>query len=37
MAGTEGFRPAFHGADVEDDGDDETIRDKDGEAGHRCP
>ena len=33
-AGVEGFGPALCGADVEDVGEDETIRDKDGEAGH---
>ena len=34
IAGTEGFGPALYGADVEDVGEDETIRDKDGETGH---
>ena len=33
-AGAEGFGPALCGADVEDVGEDETIRDKDGETGH---
>ena len=33
-AGSEGFGPALCGADVEDVGEDETIRDKDGETGH---
>ena len=33
-AGVEGFGPALCGADVEDVGEDETIRDKDGETGH---
>lgn len=31
-ARTEGFGPAFPGTDVEDAGQDETIRDKDGET-----
>ena len=34
IAGTEDFGPAVYGADVEDVGEDETIRDKDGETGH---
>ena len=33
-AGAEGFGPALCGAGVEDVGEDETIRDKDGETGH---
>ena len=33
-AGSESFGPALHGADTEDVGEDETIRDKDGETGH---
>ena len=33
-AGAEGFGPAFCGLDLEDVGEDETIRDKDGETGH---
>ena len=33
-AGAEGSGPALHGLDVEDAGQDETIRDKDGETGH---
>ena len=33
-AGAEGFGPALCGADVEDVGEDETTRDKDGETGH---
>ena len=33
-AGAEGFGPALCGADVEDVGEDETIRDKDCETGH---
>ena len=32
-AGPEGFRPALCGADVKDVGEDEAIRDKDGETG----
>ena len=31
---SEGFGPALCGLDVEDVGEDETIRDKDGETGH---
>ena len=33
-AGAEGFGPALHGADAKDVGEDEAIRDKDGETGH---
>ena len=33
-AGAEGFGPALCGLNVEDVGEDETIRDKDGETGH---
>ena len=33
-AGAEGSGPALRGLDVEDAGQDETIRDKDGETGH---
>ena len=33
-AGAEGFGPALHGADAKDVGQDEPIRDKDGETGH---
>ena len=33
-AGAEGFGSSFHRLDTEDAGEDETIRDKDGETGH---
>ena len=33
-AGAEGFGPALHGADAKDVGQDEPIRDKDGDTGH---
>ena len=33
-AGAKGLGPALCGLDVEDVGEDETIRDKDGETGH---
>ena len=33
-AGADGFGPALCGTDVEDAGENETIRDKDGETGH---
>ena len=33
-AGSEGFGPTLCELDVEDVGEDETIRDKDGETGH---
>ena len=33
-AGTEGFGPALRGANVEDAGENETIRDKDSKTGH---
>ena len=33
-AGAEGSGPALHRLDVEDAGEDETIRNKDGETGH---
>ena len=32
--GAEGFGSSFHGFDMEDAGEDETIKDKDGETGH---
>ena len=32
--GAEGFGSSFHGFDMEDAGEDETIRRKDGETGH---
>jgi len=32
--GADGFGPALCGADVEDAGENEAIRDKDGETGH---
>ena len=32
-AGAEGFRPVLCGADMKDVGEDEAIRDKDGEVG----
>ena len=33
-AGADGFGPALRGADMEDAGENETIRDKNGETGH---
>ena len=33
-AGAYGFRPAFPGGDMKDAGENETIRERDGETGH---